>query len=122
LVCQSAPQLRVGCRMRTVRREIANWETLSPGRGFAAGAPICNATLRFKFIYYSALQTKMPILVLGSGRRVLVVVDLDFVHNLLHVGNLLGEVFGFLLLFRGLYGALEYQCSVLRRAVNALIV
>jgi len=31
---------------------------LSPGRGLAAGAPIRNATLRYKSIYYSALQTR----------------------------------------------------------------
>jgi len=46
-----------------------NGKRLSPGRGLTAGAPICNATLRYRFIYYSALQTntKAPNSGLGSS-------------------------------------------------------
>ena len=48
--------------------------------------------------------------------------NFQFVHNLLHVGNLFGQASRFLLLGKRSYSAFENERSVLRLEVDALII
>ena len=48
--------------------------------------------------------------------------DFEFIHNLLYVGNFLGEFFGFFLLFAGFHTAAKNKGPVLCTGMDALVV
>src|ERR1700722_8891233 len=59
---------------------------------------------------------------LGISGRVLARLDLELIHDLLHIGDMLRKRFSFFPLGCGLHCALQDQRSVFRRTLDALIV
>ena len=76
----------------------------------------------FGWMALPAIYLNLNFYRLGVSGAVLARLDFKLVDHLLHIGNHLGQAFGFLLLLRGLYGAGKNDGSILYFGVNALVI